>query len=572
MIFRKLPGVLSVLLALLPLASIDASTQARFDVIIRGGRLLDGSGNPFYYGDLAVNDGRIAKLGRLGDATAQRVIDASGMFVTPGFIDMHAHPMLNYHDPDLRVDRQNLTQGITTVLLNPDGGWDGSLWPIGEHLDAYRNDGVSLNVLAMVAHGEVRRMVMGQDVQRLASPEEQEKMKALVRQGMQEGAYGLSTGLEGAPGRWSDTHELIELAKEVAPYGGFYHAHQRSEGISPRWWNASMPGNPVDGIEATLETIEIAEKARLPAVGTHAKAIGTSFKGAARTMARLMREARERGVEVYWDTYAYESYGGRPTVALVPTWALVNDGVDIGGQDSALAGLYEEPFANAKENLRSGMEDLETRYKIRRDIQYEIEKGRGAENLLILDHPNESFVGKTVHDIAMERGGEDPIDTILFLQMSGDARPGGGSYRAMNVDEEDIREVIRQDFTMYGTDGGSIPFEQGSIHPRFYGTFPRIIRKYVLTERVITLPQAIRQMTSLPATVLRLKDRGLLREGYWADITVFDPVTIRDRSTYVNPHVYSEGIRYVLINGELAVDQGEVTERLPGVVLTPPEP
>ncbi len=559
-------AALLVLTALLgPVPGWSAQELSRYDVVIRGGRVLDGTGNPFFHADVAIDEGRIVLIGNVPDGRADRTIDARGLYVTPGFIDMHSHAMNAFRDPELRLDRQSLTQGIVTALLNPDGG---NLWPIRDHLDHYRRDGVSLNVFVMIGHNGIRERVMGLDAQRLSTPEELEQMKALLRQGMEEGAFGLSAGLEGAPGRWSDTRELTELARVVGSYGGFFHTHQRSEAISPRWWNASTRGDPVDGIEATRETIEVAEEARVRAVATHVKVIGTSFQGAAKAMSRLMREARDRGVEVYWDTYAYESYGNYPSLALVPTWALVDEGVDIGGQDFGLQRLHESPFTRAKENLTRRLADPETHYRIRRDIAYEIEKGRGAGNLLVLGHIEEAFIGKTIAQIAADRG-EDPIDTILFLQAAGDATPGGGSYRALNVDDEDNREILRQDFTMYGTDGGSVPFGEGMPHPRYYGLFPRILRKYVFDEKVISLSHAIRQMTSLPASVLRLSDRGLLREGYRADVTVFDPVTIRNRSTYARPHAYSEGIRYVLINGKLAVDAGELTGALAGEALTP---
>ena len=544
---------------------VSVYAQEEYDLIIANGRVIDGTGNPFVYADVAVHGGVIAKIGSLQGATAKRTIDATGLFITPGFIDMHSHAMMNFHDPDLVVDRQSLTQGITTALLNPDGGF---LWPIGEHLDRYRKDGLSLNVFAVVGHNGVRERAMGFNAQRLATPEEMEKMKALVKQGMEEGAFGFSTGLEGAPGRWSDTQELIELTQVVKPYGGFYHGHQRAEAKSPRWWNASMGDDAVDGIEATRETIEISEATGVPAMATHVKVIGTGFAGAADAMVRLMNEARLRGVEVYWDTYGYESYGNTPNVGLVPAWALVDEGVDIGGQDFGLRRLYDEPFARAKENLERRLEDPETAYKIRRDILYEIEKARGADNLLILGYIDEALIGRTVGDIARERGGEDPVDTILFLQRNGEQRPGGGSYRAMNVPDADNKKIVAQEFTMFCTDGGSITFGQGMPHPRYYGIFPRVIRKFVFEEGVLTLADAIRKMTSLPASVMRLKDRGLLKEGYRADVTVFDPVTIRHRSTYVRPHAYSEGIRYVLVNGVFAVDGGEVTEKLGGQVLT----
>ena len=560
MLFQRIATiVLSAGLATTFLVRAAAQTP-QYDTVFRRGRVLDGTGNPFRVADVGVKDGRIAAIGNLTNAAAGRVIDARGLYVVPGFIDMHSHGGSFNHEPKLRNEHNSVTQGITTAVHNPDGG---SMWPMADHIAQYERDGVGLNVVMMVGHNKVRHLVMGY-APRAATPNELAKMKDLLQQGLDEGAWGMTFGLEGVPGRWSTTDELVELAKVLAENDGFYHAHQRAEGRSPRWWNASTPGNPVDGIEATRETIEVGERSGARVMATHFKVLGKQFWGSSDAILRMLDEARARGVEVYLDTYTYESYGNRASVALVPRWALVDEGVDIGGQDGGLARTLDHPYRNAKENLRTRLEDPELAYKIRRDIAYEITKAGGSDGVLIIEHLNQQYVGKFLSEIAALHE-ETPVDAAIRLQMEGQAdRAGGGSYRGMNIAEVDNETIIRKDYVTYSTDGGSVPFGEGYVHPRYYGIYPHVLRQYVLDRRVIDLPFAIRAMTSLPASIVCLTDRCTLRAGNWADITVFDPVTIRPNSTYMKPHVYPSGVRYVMVNGTLVVDGGTLTGKLPG--------
>ncbi|GBC78606.1 N-acyl-D-aspartate deacylase [bacterium HR08] len=536
-----------------------------YDVLIRGGRVIDGTGNPWFSADVAIKDGRIVAIGRLEGATATRVIDARGLYVVPGFIDVHSHADEGLGSPRTNANPNMITQGVTTVVVNQDGR---SPWPIAEQKALYERQGIGTNVILLVGHGTVRRLVMGEDIRRPATPEEIERMKALVRQGLEEGAFGLSAGLEYVPGRWSTTEELIELAKVVAAYGGFYIAHQRSEGRDPMWKNASDPTPSVDLLQAVKETIEISARSGVVAVASHLKAKGASYWGSSYAAVRLIAEARERGLPVYADQYPYDTTGTDGQTVLIPLWALAEEGVEVGGQLGQLARDRTGAFARMKENLRRRLADPTLREKIRLDIAHEIDRRGGPERILVYEFPDPELIGKSLAEIARRRG-EDPVDAALWMQLNGLDRPGGARMRGFSLSELDIEHIMRQEFTATCSDAGTVAFGEGIPHPRYYGTFPRKIRRYVFERGVISLPFAIRSMTSLPAQIIGLRDRGLLREGYWADITIFDPEKIADRATYTEPHQYADGILYVLVNGEFVVDEGKITGKRPGRVLTP---
>ncbi len=553
--------MLPVLLLVWPVCAQTPS----YDVLIRGGRILDGTGNPWFPADVAIKDGRIAAIGRLEGATATRILDARGLYVVPGFIDLHSHADEGLGSPRTNANPNMLMQGVTTVVVNQDGR---SPWPIAEQKALYERQGIGTNVVLLVGHGTVRRLVMGEDIRRPATPEEIERMKALVRQGLEEGAFGLSAGLEYVPGRWSTTEELIELAKVVAAYGGFYIAHQRSEGRDPMWKNASDEIPSVDLLQAVKETIEISARTGVVAVASHLKAKGASYWGSSYAAVRLIAEARERGLPVYADQYPYDTTGTDGQTVLVPLWALAEEGVEVGGQLGQLARGQAGAFVRMKENLRRRLSEPKLREKIRQDIAHEIDRRGGPERIIVFEFPDPELVGRSLGEIARRRG-EDPVDTALWIQLNGLDRPGGARMRGFSLSELDIEHIMRQEFTATCSDAGTVAFGEGIPHPRYYGAFPRKIRRYVFERGVISLPFAIRSMTSLPAQIIGVRDRGLLREGYWADITIFDPEKIADHATYANPHQYAEGILYVLVNGELVVDGGKLTGKLPGRVLTP---
>ena len=562
-----------LIIALLLLATSStystAHAQELYDVVIKNGMILDGTGNPFFIADVAIRGETIVEIGAIDAAFAQRVIDATGMYVTPGFIDMHPHSANRdgaIGHPEGRKAANSVTQGITTETVTPS-------WPIGEKIAQWRRDGHALNEVASVNFNNIRQMAMGQ-ANREPTADEMEQMKALMRQGFQEGARYLFVNLEnGLPDRFASTDELVQLAKEVKALDGYYDTHQRSEGITPIWYNPSgQDYNPashspvVDGIDAVRETVEIAERSGAKVVGHHVKVKGPNFWGASRSYVQLMDQGRARGAQVYFSIYGYTSYGNSPSVRVIPNWAKTDPGVD-----SRLMRWVDNPLANARENFQRVLDDPELKRKLEIDIEHQFTKAGGPERLLLVEYPSDpQYTGKTLREIADMRN-ESPMDALIWLQLNGDIRrSGGGGFRAIDTDDIDVDHFIQQDYVTYVTDGGNIVPDVGYPHPRYYGIFPRFIRRYALDRPVITLPHAIRGMTSLAAQIIGLEDRGLLKTGYYADINVFDPITISDRATYMNPHQYSTGFRYVLINGTFVVDDGERTDALPGKVLTGP--
>ncbi|MCH7491664.1 MAG: amidohydrolase family protein [Gemmatimonadetes bacterium] len=562
-----------LIIALLLLATSStystAHAQELYDVVIKNGMILDGTGNPFFIADVAIRGETIVEIGAIDAAFAQRVIDATGMYVTPGFIDMHSHSANRdgaIGHPEGRKAANSVTQGITTETVTPS-------WPIGEKIAQWRRDGHALNEVASVNFNNIRQMAMGQ-ANREPTADEMEQMKALMRQGFQEGARYLFVNLEnGLPDRFASTDELVQLAKEVKALDGYYDTHQRSEGITPIWYNPSgQDYNPashspvVDGIDAVRETVEIAERSGAKVVGHHVKVKGPNFWGASRSYVQLMDQGRARGAQVYFSIYGYTSYGNSPSVRVIPNWAKTDPGVD-----SRLMRWVDNPLANARENFQRVLDDPELKRKLEIDIEHQFTKAGGPERLLLVEYPSDpQYTGKTLREIADMRN-ESPMDALIWLQLNGDIRrSGGGGFRAIDTDDIDVDHFIQQDYVTYVTDGGNIVPDVGYPHPRYYGIFPRFIRRYALDRPVITLPHAIRGMTSLAAQIIGLEDRGLLKTGYYADINVFDPITISDRATYMNPHQYSTGFRYVLINGTFVVDDGERTDALPGKVLTGP--
>ncbi|MCI0664146.1 MAG: D-aminoacylase [Acidobacteria bacterium] len=543
----------------------NSSQQPEYDLLIKGGRVLDGTGNPWFAADLAIREGRIAAIGNLGEVPARRRIDAAGHYVVPGFIDIHSHADEGLASTRTNTNPNMITQGVTTVVVNQDGR---SPHPIAQQKADYERQGLGTNAILMVGHGTVRARAMKNDFKRPATDSEIAEMKQLIKQGMEEGAFGLSAGLEYVPGRWSTTEEVVELARVIAPYHGFYISHERSEGRDPMWKNASDPTPSVDLLDAVKETIEVSEKAGVTAVASHLKAKGATFWGSSHAATRLIAEARARGLQVYADQYPYPTSGSDGQTVLIPAWSLADENEDTGGQLRELSRGRETDFAKRKENFKRRLDSPTTRDKIRKDIAHEIDRRGGPSNIIIYEFPQKEYIEKSLAEVARNRG-EDPVETVIWIQLNGLNRAGGARMRGFSLSEVDIEHIMQQEFTATCSDAGTVALGEGIPHPRFYGTFPRKIRRYVFERNIISLPFAIRSMTSLPAQILGLRDRGLLREGYWADISIFDPKTIADRATYVNPHQYAEGVPYVLVNGELVVDGGKITAKLPGKVLTP---
>jgi N-acyl-D-amino-acid deacylase len=565
---KRIQIIALIILLLIPAVQAFTQQQSAYDLLITGGRVLDGAGNPWFAADVAIRDGRIAALGSLSGASAKRAIDARGMYVAPGFIDLHSHADEGLGSPQTSNNHNFITQGVTTSVVNQDGR--SPIWPLSKQRALYERQGIGTNAILLLGHGTIRAMAMKNDFKRAATPAEIEEMKTLARQGMADGAFGLSAGLEYAPGRWSTTQEIIEIARSIAPYQGVYIAHERSEGRDPMWHNASDPTPTVDLLQAVKETIQIGEQAGITVVASHLKAKGATFQGSSFAATRLIVEARERGVSVYADQYPYPTSGSDGSTVLIPMWALTDDGNDAGGQLGELQRGRNEAFARMKENFARRMNEPATAQKIRLDIAHEIDRRGGADNVIIYEFTDQSLAEKSLGQIARLRK-EDPVETAIWIQMNGLARPGGARMRGFSLSEYDIEHIMQQEFTATCSDGGTVALNQGIPHARFYGTFPRKIRHYVFERKIISLPFAIRSMTSLPAQILGLKDRGLLRENYAADIVVFDPERIRDRATFTRPHQYAEGIPFVLVNGELVVDGGAITPRLPGRALSLPK-
>jgi len=535
--------------------------QSGFDLLIRNARVLDGTGNPWFPADLGTRGGRIVAVGRIGDVPAGRVVDAAGRFVAPGFIDLHSHSDRGLANADLRFNINMIAQGITLSVVNQDGR--SPRWPIRGQREDYERHGLGNNVALLVGHGTVRSRVMSDRAHEKATDADVSAMQAMVDEGMRDGAFGLSTGLEYAPGRYSDPAEVIAVTRPVKPYGGFYISHERSEGSDPMWKAASDPSPSVDLLQAVQETIAIGRATGVPVVCSHLKAKGAHYWGASHAATRLIRDARMEGVEVYADQYTYDTSGSDGDTVLIPRWAFVPRGAAEGQGASDV-----EPSRDLKANLRAHLQDATSAARLRRDIEHEISRRGGARRIVVYEFPEHRYVGQSLAAIAADRG-IPVVEAVLWLQLNGHARPGGGRMRGFSLSEEDVEHIMQQEFTATCTDGETVHKGDGVPHARSYGTYPRKIRRYVVERGTISLPFAIRSMTSLPAQIMGLKDRGVIREGAWADLVVFDLDRIADRAGYTDPHRYPEGIPFVFVNGVAVVENGQFTKATPGRVLTP---
>ena len=545
-----------------------AGTQ-EFDLLIRGGMVLDGTGNPAFRADLGVIGDEIAALRLLPGASALRVIDASGLHVAPGFIDMHSHADRFFADTILagRQARNLVMQGITTSVFGPDGR--NRAWPISAEAELFRTPGVATNVVPMVGHGHVRGLVMGADYERPATPEEVERMAALVRSGMEDGAWGLGAGPEYRPGRFSTREELIVLAKVVADYDGFYYAHQRSQSPLPLWQLPSIvEEQPLTGTDGMRETIEIGRATGIRVVGTHIKAKGTDTWGHSSTDILLIRESRRAGVQVYLDQYPYETFGGGP-VGVIPAWGYAKPGTDrTGGNDSPLW-RDDSIMADPLGNLRANLADPELRRELEIDTDYTLRLQGGAERHIVVVAPDfPEAVGRTLVELA-EEAGRTPFEQLVHfaLEAGEDAPRGGARFRPVAGHATDVAAYMRQEYTATSTDGFVSLATSPGQHPRSYGAFPRKIGHYARDLGVISLPFAVRSSTGLPAQIIGLRDRGHVRVGQKADLVVFDYETISGPATILRPDLPPTGVEYVLVNGEFTVDGGETTGALPGRVL-----
>ncbi|MEP7116855.1 MAG: amidohydrolase family protein [Acidobacteriota bacterium] len=501
-----------------------AAAQTRFDLLIRGGQIVDGAGAAPRRADVGVSGDRIRAVGDLSGATAATVVDATGRYVTPGFIDVHSHSGPGLATAALKQGQPVLAQGITTVLVNPDGG--GPVDLVAQRA-AFQRDGIGPNVGLMVPHGSVRNAVMGM-TDRDPTPAEQARMNTMVHEGMRAGAFGLSSGLYYAPGSYSKTAEVIAMAKEAAPFGGTYASHIRDEA-----------DYGIGVVAAVDEVIEIAEKGGLIGVVTHMKALGPASWGLSKTLVAHIEAARARGVRVFADQYPYEASGTGIVGALMPRWA------QVGGRDVMLRRLTGE-----------------LRGKVRDEVKANLARRGGADTFLVSEYePDTTIEGKRLSDLA-QAAGLPPEEYALTLLEKGDA-----GLVSFNMSDDDIALIMRQSWTMTCTDGGLQPITEGKPHPRAYGAFPRKLERYVRTRQVVDLPFAIRSMTGLAAEVFGLKDRGVVREGAFADLLVFDLAQVKETATYENPHQIAEGFATIVVNGKVVRLRNQFAELLPGRVL-----
>lgn len=522
---RTLPVALLALLAPLALQTLAAQQQS-FDVLIRGGRVLDGTGNPWYRADIGIIGDRIRAMGSLPNATARTVIDARDRFVTPGFIDVHSHAGPGLATEELKHGQPLLAQGLTTVFINPDGGGPIDL---AAQRAVYEKQHIGTNVAQFVPHGSIRREVMAMS-DKDPSPAELARMVELSRQGMIDGGVGLSSGLYYAPGSYSKTAEVIAMARATAPYGGVYSSHIRDEA-----------DYTIGVVAAVQEVIDIAEQGGVIGVVSHMKALGPGTWGASKTLIANIEAARTRGVQVLADQYPYEASGTGIVGALMPRSA------QVGGRDAMMKRITGE-----------------LRGEIREQVKTNIARRGGADTLMISRYePNPSLEGKRLGELAA-KAGVAPEEYALQLLEKGDA-----SLVSFNMSEDDIESIMRQPWTMTCTDGDLVRMGEGVPHPRAYGAFARKLKRYVYERHTIDIAAAIRSMTTLPATVYGLKDRGQLRPGAFADILIFDLSTVNDAATYDKPHQLSEGINDIIVNGAVARRDGTFTTALAGRVLRP---
>jgi len=506
---------------------VGAAHAEDYDILIRNGRIVDGAGNPWLRGDVGIRGNVIAAVGHLPRAQGKRTIDAGGNIVAPGFIDMHNHGRRGLFK--VPTAENYVRQGVTTIVEGNDGG---SPIPLQEFLDKLDEVQVAINLGSFVGHGSIRREIIGRE-DREATPDELEQMRAMTRRAMEQGALGLSTGLFYIPGAFAPTEEVIELAKVASEYGGIHISHMRDEADKL--------------LDSVRETIEIGEKGGLPTQLTHHKALGPPNWGASRQSLELVEQARKRGVDVSIDQYPYTA-SSTGSAALFPAWA------QEGGRDELVRRL----------------QDAELKERIKKEAMHLIETNRGGGDPKNVQYAfcswDTSLNGKTLADVTRDRGRDvtfaTAADTAIEIEIAGGCKT---VYHAMR--EEDVERIMQYPGTMISSDGEIPVFGEGVLHPRSYGTYARVLGRYVRERRLLRIEDAIRKMTSLPAQRIQQFDRGLLRPGMKADVTIFDEDKIIDRAEFGDPHQYAEGVLYVIVNGETVLDDGEMTKARPGQVL-----
>lgn len=505
--------------------------ETPYDLIIKNGQVINGTGSPWYKADIALKGDKIAAIGRLDESQARKIIDASGLIITPGFIDVHTH--CDRGIARIPTADNYILQGVTTVI---GGNCGGHPFPLADLFRQLEKEGISLNFGCLIGHNTIRRQVMGYKME-TPSPEEMEKMKRLIDQEMKSGALGFSTGLAYLPGIYATTGEIVDLASVVASYGGVYASHIRDQG---------------DKIsEAIEEAITVGEKNKIPVLVSHIKLAKDSVWGEIARITRPVEEARQRGVEVFLDQYPYTATSSGFTSSF-PSWAFE------GGRDKFIERLKDP------ENYRKIKEFI---------IGRRLSSARGIDKMetiyIASCRKNPEYEGKNLKQILEQKGVKPSVDAAADLIIDIE-KSGGAQGVFFQMQERDVESLMRLPYTMHASDGGIQEMGRGVPHPRNYGTFPRVIARYVREKKVLRLEDAIRKMTSLPAQMYRLKRRGVIAVGMYADLTIFDPDKFQDQATFDKPHQYSKGLEYVVVNGEIVVEHNLHTGKRPGRILYGP--
>ena len=519
-------------------AALAFAAEPEFDLVLRNGRIVDGTGAAWFRGDVAIRGDTIARVAPAIPGPAKRVVDLRDAVVAPGFIDVHTHAGREIFK--VPTADNYIRQGVTTVMEGADGAGPTIVGsppvPLKPYLERVEQLPKSINFGSYVGQGAVRNAVVGL-ADRRATPEELERMRGLVRQDMKDGAFGLSTGLFYVPGAFTPIEEVVELQKVVAPFRGVHMSHMRDEGPKV--------------VEGVKETIAIGEQGGVPTHVSHHKVMGKASWGLTRETLRLIDAARARGVDVTLDVYPYTASSTGIRAGLFPQWASE-------GGLKATQEMLKDPVRRAR---------------ARAEVAKAIQDGRGGgapANVVIASCTwDRSLEGKSLAQITRDRGheptAENAAETALWLVDQGNC---SAVYHA--IGEEDLERVLRHPAAMIASDGAIQVFREGVPHPRSYGTFARVLGVYVREKNVLTLEEAVRKMTSLPAARLGLPDRGILRAGMKADLAVFDPARVTDLATYEKPHQYAEGFDYVIVNGAIVFESGAMTAARPGRVLYGP--
>jgi len=563
MVRRLIPVLIVLSVAAFMAVSVATKSQEVFDIIIRGAKIVDGTGNPWIYGDVGIKGDTIAEVGNLGGKEARTILDAKGLVAAPGFIDMHTHCDFTIGNPEANANLNYLVQGVTTVVT---GNCGQGTYKIAETKNQWEKQGIGTNAAMLIGFGTVRKAVLKVEP-RDPTPGELEKMKEILRQGMKEGAWGMSTGLEYIPDRYSKTEEVIALTKVMGEFGGIYTSHERDEAAVI--------------CDAVKETIRIAEETGVKADIAHFKVCGKNNWGLMKQAIALVQEARARGIYLVADQYPYTKsapFGSIWQIPVIPD--TIKPLAEIrkkaeelyykGGAEAELKKTGEEYVTE----LLKALSDKSAREEIRKTtLEGTLHDPSpiamwGWHNYTILiskKHPE--LNEKNMVDLIAEqkRDGFEILADLIIEEP--DIFYSGGA-----MSEEEVQEAMKEDWVMISSDGTAAPLtaETGGPtpgHPREFGSQAKVLRKYVREESVLTLENAVRKMTSLPASFLGLKDRGLVLEGYKADLVIFNPDTVQDNSTYVDSRKYASGVDYVLINGKVSIEKGKFNHSLNGKVL-----